>query len=58
MKVTDLIGQSLLAVVKPWEDDLEGDQVRLVFEHGELTVSAISDGWHCDASIYLEATNE
>jgi len=32
MKMSDLIGYKLVAVTEPWDDDLEAESVRLVFE--------------------------
>lgn len=42
MKMSDLIGQKLVAVTDVWEDDLE-DQIRLVFESGPVVFSAVDN---------------
>jgi len=43
LKLADLIGQKLVAVTDVWEDDLDEDQVRLVFESGPVILSAIDN---------------
>lgn len=58
MRIADLIRQKLIRVDEPWDADLERDQVRLVFEGGVLTVSAIDISGMGSASIYLEATDD
>jgi hypothetical protein len=56
MKISDLIGQELLAVTEPWDDDLDECQIRLVFEDGTLIVSAIDSTGMGNGSIYWEVS--
>lgn len=39
--IQDLLGQTLIAVQEPWDDDLERDEMRLVFAGGTLHITAI-----------------
>ena len=56
MKISDLIGQKLVSVTEPWDDDLDECQARLVFEGGTLMVSAIDSDGMGNGSIYLEVS--
>ena len=43
LELSDFVGQKLVAVTKPWDDDLEGEQARLTFESGPVVFSAVDN---------------
>jgi hypothetical protein len=45
----DFIGQMLIGVTEPWDDDCDGDEMILQFEKGKLHIRAKDAGepGHC-----------